>query len=78
MPEPIVSAVAGGALYPMQAQALCGFPERLHPVSRTILDNFLDGALLAPEFLRFFSLPNSAYIPLARCFLDLLYGSPAI
>lgn len=54
------------------AQAACDFPPRLHPVSQMLLDYYLGGQLSAQEFLRFFSLPNSDYIPLARCVVDAL------
>lgn len=50
----------------------CEFPARLHPASRVFLENFLDGRLSAAEFQRFFSLPNSDYIPLAECIVRLL------
>ena len=49
---------------------MCEFPQRLHPVSHSILESYLQGALSEAEFLRFFSLPNSDYIVLARCFVD--------
>lgn len=54
------------------AMSLCQFPERLHPVSQGVMQSFLDGLLSQAEFLRFFSLPNSDYIPLARCLVDAL------
>ncbi len=57
---------------PEMAMALCQFPQRLHPVSQSVLDHYLSGALTTPEFMRFFSLPNSDYIALARCLVDLL------
>lgn len=52
----------------------CEFPERLHPVSRVFLDAFLDGRMTAAQFKRFFSLPNSDYIPLAECLVRLFSG----
>ncbi len=52
----------------------CEFPERLHPVSRLFLDAFLEGRMSAAEFQRFFSLPNSDYIPLAECLVRLFSG----
>ncbi len=57
------------------AQLHCDFPERLHPVSRLILDYFLDNVISTGEFLRYFSLPNSDYIPLAACLVSMLQGS---
>lgn len=52
----------------------CQFPERLHPVSQMLLDYFIAGEISTPEFLRFFSLPNSDYIPIAQCFITALTG----
>lgn len=60
------------------AQSLCDFPERLHPVSQMFLDYYIVGRLAAHEFLRFFSLPNSDYIPLGQCLVTLLAnGAPS-
>lgn len=56
------------------AHLVCDFPARLHPASRIFLDAFLDGRMTAAEFQRFFSLPNSDYIPLAECLVRLLSG----
>lgn len=62
---------------PEIAQTLCGFPDRLHPVSQLFLDHYLAGRMAAHEFLRYFSLPNSDYIPLAACLVKLLSdGAP--
>ena len=52
------------------AQTLCGFPERLHPVSQMFLDTFVAGHMSRMDFVRFFSLPNSDYLALAYCFAD--------
>lgn len=60
---------------PMIAQTACGFPEQLHPVSQLVLDYYIHGVIPTATFLRFFSLPNSGYIPLARCFVNLLFGN---
>ncbi len=59
---------------PQIAHVACNFPDRLHPVSQLFLDAFIQGRMTTPEFLRFFSLPNSDYIPLARCLVTLLAG----
>lgn len=59
---------------PELAMIVCQFPERLHPVSQLLLDHFISGEISTPEFLRFFSLPNSDYIPLAQCFIIALTG----
>ncbi len=57
---------------PLTAQFVCNFPDRLHPVSRLFLEAFLEGRMTTQQFLRFFSLPNSDYIPIAKCFVTLL------
>lgn len=57
---------------PLIAQFVCNFPDRLHPVSRLFLDAFLEGRMTTQQFLRFFSLPNSDYIPIAKCLVSLL------
>ena len=49
----------------------CEFPERLHPVSQLFLEAFLEARMSRGEFQRFFSLPNSDYIPLAECVVEL-------
>ena len=48
----------------------CSFPERLHPVSRLFLEAYLEGRMPTTQFQRFFSLPNSDYIPLAECLVQ--------
>lgn len=53
---------------------VCKFPLRLHPVSQMLLESYVSGLISTPEFLRFFSLPNSDYIPLAQCFVTALAG----
>lgn len=64
---------------PTIAQSLCEFPARLHPVSQMFLDAFLQGRLARADFLRFFSLPNSDYIPLGQCLVQMMFaGVPAI
>ncbi len=37
-----------------------------------ILDYYIAGILGTQDFLRLFSLPNSDYIPIAKCFTSLL------
>jgi hypothetical protein len=59
---------------PYLAVIVCQFPARLHPVSQIFLDHYIAGEMSMPEFLRFFSLPNSDYIPLAQCFVTALTG----
>lgn len=50
---------------------LCELPERMHPVSSYFLHQFTTGGISESYFLRSFSLPNSDYIPLGRCLVDL-------
>ena len=50
---------------------LCELPERMHPVSAYFLHEFTVGGIGEAYFLRSFSLPNSDYIPLGRCLVDL-------
>ncbi len=59
---------------PEVALLVCKFPDPLHPVSQMFLSAFLEGRMTTQEFLRFFSLPNSDYIPLAQCFVTMLAG----
>lgn len=59
---------------PELAMIVCQFPVRLHPVSQLFLDYYIAGKMTTPAFLRFFSLPNSDYIPLAQCFVSALTG----
>lgn len=63
---------------PGAVETLCAFPDRLHPVSQIILESFIEGRLAASEFLRAFSLPNSDYIPLAKCFVSLVTGDTSV
>ncbi|MEE9597637.1 MAG: hypothetical protein V3V96_12745 [Acidiferrobacterales bacterium] len=53
-------------------QTLWSFPARLHPASQLFLDSYIAGRIATHEFLRVFSLPNSDYIPLARCFVTIV------
>lgn len=52
----------------------CEFPVRLHPVSELFLYAWFEQRMSTPDFQRFFSLPNSDYIPLAECLVK-LFGS---
>lgn len=66
-------------MYPDKVRFLCGFPDRLHPISQQFLEYFIEGRMITADFLRFFSLPNSDYIALGACFVKLFAeGSPAI
>jgi hypothetical protein len=56
-------------------QLLTCLPERLHPVSRAFLEHWLSGAMPTSEFLRWFHMPNSDYLPVAQCLLALVAGA---
>ncbi|MEE9158720.1 MAG: hypothetical protein V3U60_10085, partial [Gammaproteobacteria bacterium] len=78
--QPQLIASAGGLVATVDllatnnkdAQTLCSFPARLHPASQLFLDSYIAGRIATHEFLRMFSLPNSDYIPLARCFVTIV------
>jgi hypothetical protein len=55
---------------PPAAQAC--LPPVLHPVSRHILELFLQGWLSPQEFLRLFHLPNSDYLAVSECIVRML------
>jgi len=56
----------------MTSQVLACLPDPLHPVSRMILEAFLDGRLARQDFLWGFHLPNSDYLAVAQCVLRAL------
>lgn len=39
------------------------------------LENWLAGELTTAEFLRWFHMPNSAYLPVAECILAVVAGA---
>ena len=47
-------------------------PERLHPMSRLFLDRWFGGAMPTMQFLRWFHMPNSTYLLVARCLLSVV------
>lgn len=49
-------------------------PERLHPVSQMFLETWLSGDMSTAEFLRWFHMPNSDYLPVAQCILTAVTG----
>lgn len=49
----------------------CVFPRRMNQASRIFLDNYLEGEMSMAEFRRQFSLPNSEYLDLGKCVVDL-------
>ena len=56
-------------------EILACLPERLHPVSQTFLGYWLEGTMSTPEFLRWFHMPNSDYLPVAQCLLRAVAGA---
>ncbi len=60
------SAIGFGHQAPSVDQCL---PEQLHPVSRSILDDWLAERITTAEFRRTFHLPNSDYLSVSECLL---------
>ncbi len=58
----------------MTPRILACLPEKLHPVSRMFLDTWLSGDMSTAEFLRWFHMPNSDYLPIAQCLLTAVAG----
>ena len=54
----------------LKAELVACLPERLHPVSRLFLEQWLSGQISTTEFLRFFHMPNSDYLEVAQCLLS--------
>ncbi len=50
-------------------------PRNLHPVSQEFLDAWLAGDMSTAEFLRWFHMPNSDYISVAKCLLAAVAGA---
>ena len=50
-------------------------PDRLHPVSQMFLETWLAGDMSTAEFLRWFHMPNSDYLPVAQCILAVVAGA---
>lgn len=50
-------------------------PDRLHPVSRMFLEQWLAGEMSTAEFLRWFHMPNSDYLSVAQCILATVAGA---
>ena len=59
----------------MPPGVLACLPEHLHPVSRMFLELWLSGGMSTAEFLRWFHMPNSDYLPVAQCILKAVAGS---
>jgi hypothetical protein len=49
-------------------------PERLYPVSRIFLDYYPRGEMTSTDFLRWFHMPNSDYLDVARCIVRVVAG----
>ena len=47
-------------------------PDQLHPMSAQYLRYYLDGIWTTEQFLRWFHMPNSSYLPVAQCVLHRL------
>ena len=54
------------------AALLVCLPERLHPVSRMFLELYIQGRITKQDFLWLFHLPNSDYLPVAACIVDIM------
>jgi len=67
-PEPTVVIAA------LPKAIVACLPEHLHPVSRLFLEHWLSGEMSTAEFLRWFHMPNSDYLPVAQCILSAMSG----
>ncbi len=59
----------------MPDHILICLPARLHPISKMFLESWLDGTMSTAEFLRWFHMPNSDYLPVAQCILAVTAGA---
>jgi hypothetical protein len=64
----------GRVITGFSSEILACLPERLHPVSRVFLEYWLDGTMSTAEFLRWFHMPNSDYLPVAQCLIEAVTG----
>ncbi len=60
---------------PLSARIQACLPADLHPVSADFLDAWLVGEMPTREFLRWFHMPNSDYLPVAECLLRAVFGA---
>ena len=51
--------------------AVC-LPDQIHWFSQRILDYYLIGQIDTAEFLRWFHMPNSSYLPAGECIVSKL------
>jgi hypothetical protein len=59
----------------MPQKILDCLPAHLHPVSQMFLEHWLAGDMSTAEFLRWFHMPNSSYLPVAQCILSAVAGN---
>ncbi len=52
------------------AQLISCLPDGLHWFSAQIFDYYIAGSISTGEFLRWFHMPNSDYIPAAECIVS--------
>lgn len=52
--------------------------DQLHHFSLGVLSEFAKGQLTVGDFLRWFSMPDSSYIPSAECIIKTLINSRAV
>jgi hypothetical protein len=57
-----------------QRVAAC-LPVDLHPMSQKFLEAWILGDMPTREFLRWFHMPNSDYLPVAQCLLRAVFGA---
>ena len=69
--EALAEAAANGGGAGSPAVEAC-LPERLHPMSQLFLDRWFTGAMPTMQFLRWFHMPNSSYLLVARCLLSVV------
>ena len=66
---------AGSKILDIAPNLLACLPEHLHPVSQMFLEAWLAGEMPTNEFLRWFHMPNSDYLPVAQCLLAMVAGT---
>ncbi|HIC81600.1 MAG TPA: hypothetical protein EYP07_11650 [Kiloniellaceae bacterium] len=81
MRRPTAGPLAGGPTVreaetgAIREDVLACLPERLHPVSQMFLERWLSGDMTTAEFLRWFHMPNSSYLDVAKCLLAVVAGA---
>lgn len=69
VPVPAPAQQLAMAIHP---RLLACLPPRLHPVSRKLLEAWVSGRLSTPTFQRFFHMPNSDYLPVGECLVQVM------